>query len=421
MAKQITFIHAADLHLGAPLRGLRAASPALGERLARAIPEAYDRLISVAVNRKVDFVVLAGDIFDQAQPSYANFLQFVEGLQKLHVAGIPVYMLAGNHDPMTAWQNSFSDLPPNTYMFPGDRPGFAVYSREGEPLALLGGRGFQTRVVSREESIAAGITLEAAREACGVDAPFAVGVLHTGLDIDTDKAPVSRAELLRSGFDYWALGHIHKRIVDSPNNPRLVFPGCIQGRDIHETGARGCYQVTLTEGQPNRLEFVPLASVAWQIAHVDVSSCATVSDCHDTIMRELFRLNGMAKCEEMVERIILHGATDLHSVLEKPGVLQDLRNQINEGYPIFYCDALIDHTEYPFDRDAILEEGLFPATLLRQSSTQIQDQSSAIAYLQDEFLAHGLALPQSCVRHIDTLQHQAENLVIDLLRGDYHV
>lgn len=417
MAKQITFIHAADLHLGAPLRGLRAVSPVLGERLARAIPEAYDRLVSAAIAREADFVVLAGDIFDQAQPSYANYLQFVEGLQRLDGAGIPVYMIGGNHDPMTSWQDSFSDLPANTCMFPGDRPGFSVFRKAGEPLALIGGRSYQTHVASRDESIAEGITREAAREACGTDAPFAVGVLHTGLDIDAEKAPVSRAELLRAGFDYWALGHIHRRMAYPPENPRMAFSGCIQGRDIRETGARGCYQVTLEQGRPNRLEFLPLASVVWQMVQVDVSDCATVADCHDSIMRELFRLNAAARCEEMVERIELVGETALHDVLEKPGVLQDLRGQINEGYPIFFCDALLDRTRQPIDRDALAEEGLFPAALLRQSAAQAQDLQSTVAYLQDEFLARGLALPQSCAKHADRLQLEAEDLAIDLLRG----
>lgn len=420
MAKQITFIHAADLHLGAPLRGLRAVSPALGERLSRAIPEAYDRLVSTAIAREVDFVVLAGDIFDQAQPSYANYLQFVDGLQRLDEAGVPVYMIGGNHDPMTSWQGSFADLPANTCMFPGDRPGFSVYRKAGEPLALIGGRSYQTHVASRDESIARGITREAACKACGADAPFAVGVLHTGLDIDAEKAPVSRAELLQSGFDYWALGHIHKRMAYPPENPRMAFSGCIQGRDIRETGARGCYQVTLEQGRPNRLEFIPLASVTWQMAQVDVSGCATVADCHDAIMRELFRLNAEARCEEMVERIELVGETDLHSVLEKPGVLKDLRDQINEGYPIFFCDSLVDRTRQPVDRNALMEEGLFPAALLRQSRAQIHDSSSTVAYLQDEFLAQGLVLPQSCAKHADSLQREAEELVLDLLRGVPH-
>ena len=413
-------MHAADLHLGAPLRGLRAASPEFAERLAKAIPQAYARLVDESISRNVDFVVMAGDIFDQAQPSYANFLQFVRGLQRLDQAGIPVYLLTGNHDPYTSWQRSYSQLPANAYMFPADKPGFTVFHRDGRPLALLGGRGYYNQVVSDQLNIAEGITREAAEAACGTRAPFAVGVLHTGLHLDKAKAPCDLSELLASGFDYWALGHIHKRYIFSSENPRAAFSGCIQGRDILESGSRGCFQVTLTEGQRNVVEFVPLASIVWQVANVDVSSCATLAECHDAIMRELFRLNGTAQCEEMAERVTLVGTTPLHNLLRQPGVLEDLRRQINEGYPIFYCDALIDHTELPIDRESLIDEGLFPAALLRQAQALAADEAAAVAYLQDEFFAHGLVLPQKCSRNVGELQRQAEGVLVDLLRGDSH-
>ena len=413
-------MHAADLHLGAPLRGLRAASPEFAERLAKAIPQAYARLIDESISRNVDFVVMAGDIFDQAQPSYANFLQFVRGLQRLEQADIPVYLLTGNHDPYTSWQRSYSQLPRNVYMFPADKPGFTVFQRDGRPLALLGGRGYYNQVVSDQQNIAEGITREAAERACGVSAPFAVGVLHTGLHLDKAKAPADLSELTASGFDYWALGHIHKRYVFSPENPRAAFSGCIQGRDILESGSRGCFQVTLTEGQRNAIEFVPLASIVWQVADVDVSACTTLAECHDAVMRELFRLNGTAQCEEMAERVTLVGTTPLHSLLCQPGVLEDLRKQMNEGYPIFYCDALVDRTESPVDREALIDEGLFPAALLRQASSLAADDGAAVTYLQDEFFSHGLVLPKKCSRKVSDLQKQAEGLLVDLLRGDSH-
>lgn len=420
MANQITFIHAADLHLGAPLRGLRAASPEFAGKLARAIPRAYDRLIDTAIDHEVDFVIIAGDIFDQAQPSYANFVQFMSGVQRLGDAGIPLYFLTGNHDPYVAWQAAFAEMPSNAYLFSADKPSFTVYERKGRPLALLGGRGYYNRVVSDSLDIAEGITREAAVHACGTDAPFAVGVLHTGLHLDAAKAPARPDQLLRSGFDYWALGHVHRRYVDDPSNPRLVFPGNIQGRDIHEQGARGCYEVTLTEGMPNRIAFVPLASIAWQVVDVDISSCSTLAECSDVVMRELFVLNGRAHCEEMAQRVTLTGTTPLHDVLMQPGVLDDLRAQMNAAYPIFYCDALIDRSRTPLDRATLLEEGLFPAALLHGAQMLRADSSGAVAYLQDEFLAQGMVVPTRCSRHIDELQEEAEALAIDLLRGGLH-
>lgn len=239
MAERLTFIHAADLHIGAPFRGLRALSERWASRLVEAIPEAYERVVSAAIDNRVDFVVIAGDIFDTARPSYVDYLTFFDGLARLDAEGIPVYMCTGNHDPYTTWQRDLFNLPGNVTMFSADKPSFALYRRDGKPVCVLGGRGYYNQTWPGDACIAEGVTRAAANEALGEDAasaPFGIGVIHTGLDLDPNKAPVAPAKLLRAGFDYWALGHVHKRLIYTEGNPRLAFPGCIQGRDIKETG-----------------------------------------------------------------------------------------------------------------------------------------------------------------------------------------
>lgn len=422
MRRQLTFIHAADLHLGAPFRGLRALSDVWANRLLSAIPEAFDRIIDLAINRSVDFVVFAGDIFDDARASYSDYLHFFEGLRSLNKAGIPVYMCTGNHDPFTSWQHDFFALPPNTTMFGADKPTFAAYERDGEVLCLLGGRGYYNQTWPADEDIAAGVT-RAAGEAALADTvthptqvPFAVGVLHTGLDLDAVKAPTNPTALLRAGMDYWALGHIHvKYAYPSVADPRIVFSGCIQGRDVKETGERGCFLVTLTEDAKNEIEFIPTASVVWQRMDVDVSDCANVADVTDKIMRELFRVNGKAHCEEMCVRITLTGMTSLHSVFARPGVMEDLRKHINDGYPLFFCDALIDATCRPRDVGALRREGLFPAVFLQVADAQRENRDDEIAYIQEEFLKKNIQLPSAYTRRIDDLASDAQNLVLDLL------
>ena len=423
MPKKITFLHAADLHLGAPFRGLRALSDSWANRLLTAIPEAYDRVIDAALREKVDFVVVAGDIFDSARASYADYLHFFDGLARLDAAGIPAYLCTGNHDPFTSWQRDFFAFPGNTTMFSADRPSFALFERDGEPLCVLGGRGYYNQTWPADKDIAQGVTRAAAEEALGpraAVAPFGVAVLHTGLDLDHLKAPTDPAALLRAGFDYWALGHIHMKYAHpSWDDPRLVFSGCIQGRDVKETGERGCYLVTLTEGAPNAVEFVPTASVVWQRMDVEVADCKTLPDITDKIMRELFRENGRAHCEEMCVRITLVGTTPLHAVLERPGVMADLRKSVNDAYPEFFCDALIDRTVQPLDKEALRREGLFPAVFLQAAEALRADRDEEIAYLQEEFVKKNIQLPSAYARRVDGLAEEAEDLVLDLLnQGD---
>ena len=422
MTESLTFLHTADLHLGAPFRGLAKVSPVWAARLVQAIAEAFDRVIDTAVSRKVDFVVVSGDVFDESRASYGDYLRFFEGMRTLGKAGIPVYLITGNHDPYTSWQQSAFCLPENVHMLPADKPGFQLFRRNGKPLCIIGGRGYYNQSWPIDECIADGITRTAAlsalqqREPDVAQAPFAIGILHTGLNLDPIKAPVNPSVLLSAGMDYWACGHIHMRYIHpSDDGPRIAFSGCIQGRDIKETGPRGAQLVTLSEGVVPQLEFIPTASVVWQRLRIDVSDCTTLPEISDLIIRELFRANSKAHCEEMISRIALTGTTALHEVLSRPDVIEDLRKHVNDSYASFFCDTMVDETQEPRDKQALREEGLFPAVFLRVAETQRSLPEEQIAFLQQEFLDRGLQMPSSCAGKVGKLSEQAEDLVLDML------
>lgn len=422
MTESLTFLHTADLHLGAPFRGLAKVSPAWAARLVQAIAEAFDRVIDTAISRKVDFVVIAGDVFDASRASYGDYLRFFEGMRALGKAGIPAYLITGNHDPYTSWQQSAFSLTENAHMLPADKPGFELYRRDGKPLCIIGGRGYYNQSWPIDECIADGITRTAALTALQqsepdvAQAPFAIGMLHTGLDLDPVKAPVNPSVLLSAGMDYWACGHIHMCYIHpSEADPRIAFSGCIQGRDIKETGPRGVQLVTLSEGAAPQLEFIPTASVVWQRLRVDVSDCATLPEISGLIMRELFRVNGKAHCEEMISRIVLTGTTALHEVLSRPDVIEDLRKHVNDSYAPFFCDTMLDETQEPRDKQALREEGLFPAVFLRVADTQRSLPEEQVAFLQQEFLDRGLQMPSICAGRVGKLSEQAEDLVLDML------
>lgn len=418
MTDTVTFIHAADLHLGAPFRGLRSVSEKWADRLIEAVPKAYDRLVDAALEHRVDFVIIAGDTFDEARPSYSDFLHFTDGLKKLGQAGISVYLCTGNHDPYTSWQRGYADLPPNVFMFPAVRPGYFCFERDGEPLALLAGRGFYNQAWPSDESVATGITAHDARAALGVSAPFAIGVIHTGLDRDVSKAPVAPAELHRAGMDYWALGHLHRpEIIDDPDDPHIAFSGCIQGRALNETGPHGVNLVTLRKGERNKVEFIPTASVVWERPDVDIAAAESLSDVVERIIAELYRLNGGSFCNRMVERVVLRGATPIHETLQRPGVLDDLRARINIEAPEFFCDAIVDATTFPLDKDRLRREGLFPATFMKACEHVSADREAELAYLQDAFAERGLSLPRFVEKRLDEIGTEAEDIVLDMLNG----
>lgn len=418
MAKQVTFIHAADVHLGAPFKGLRSVSSSWADILTKAIPDAYQRIIDAALEERVDFVVFAGDIFDSSQPSYADFSCFIAGLQRLDEAHIPVYFCTGNHDPYTSWHNDFAGLPNNTHLVGASKPTFEVYQRDGEPLALIGGRGYYNQSWPAHVDISEGVSREAAEKACGTTAPFVVGVLHTGLDVDPTRSPVPPASLLNRGVDYWACGHIHQpRIALDDSNPRVVFAGCPQGRDIRETGPHGIYKVTLKADSANTVEFIPTAQVVWQQTCLDVSECNTIAEIQERITNMEFALNAQAHCQRMIFRFTLTGRTSLHGRFTDK-VLEEVRNALNDRYPFFFMDALIDKTQPPFDIPALRAEGLFPSVYLQLLDEYRSDPQSVMSELEQNFYQCDIVLPASVERFLPELCTDAESMVLDLLGQD---
>ena len=412
MARSVTFIHAADLHLGAPFRGLRSLSSVWADRLVKSISDAYKQLIDDALTEQVDFVIIAGDVFDGSHPSYADFCLFRDGLERLNEAGIPVYFCTGNHDPYTMWAHDYGDLPSNVHLFDPNEASFFVYEKEGQPLAVLGGRSYYNQAWPLSEDISQGISREAARR-INHEAPFFIGVIHTGLDIDPTRSPVKPKDLLSRNMDYWACGHIHHAHFVPKEDPIIAFSGCIQGRDIHETGPHGILKVTLYEGLPKEIAFLPTAQVVWECIEVDVSACSTISDIQEAITTKQFERNADSHCQNMLCRVILTGTTSLHRDLHSQ-VLDDLRSVINDRYPFFFIDAIENRTRPELDRGAIKKEGLFPAVYLSTMRSQQKEKADGLMYIEQEFAAYNLPIPklQGC---FDELCEEAETLVFDLL------
>lgn len=426
MTRNVTFLHAADIHLGAPMRGFRDLSEAWSKRLQQAIAQSFDRVIDEAIRNDVDFVVIAGDAFDTSHASYGDFLLFFQGLNRLDQAGIPTYLIAGNHDPYTVWQHDLRRLPDSAQMLGCFGPEFTLFEREGEPLCLIGARGYHNQAWPIDEPIAAGITRNAAVQELkkaypqAVRAPFSIGIIHTGLDIDQSKAYSDPQVLLSADIDYWACGHLHMRYaLPSESDPRIVFPGCVQGRDIRESGDRGCYLVTLEEAPGSHrprvsLNFVSTASVAFQTISVDVEPCQTLADVVHLVQAKLFHENAKVGCDEMVVRVVLTGNTSLHEFLVLPEVICDLRKRLNGAYPTFFCDAVVNRTKAPASFRRTNDE-LFESHVAHIASEQGNRKAEMVDFLQAEFVKRGIDVPSSLSRRIGDFNDAAETMVLDLL------
>ena len=407
------------------MRGFAALSDEWATRLQTAIPEAYDRVIEAALAREVDFVIIAGDMFDSSYPSYCDYLHFFEGLEKLDAAGIPTYLITGNHDPYTSWARNVGRLPKSAHMLGVGVPTFELYEREDEPLCLIGGRSYYAQAWPVDEEVSAGITRANAIGALSdahpnaAEAPFAIGIIHTGLEIDASKAATKEATLLEKDIDYWACGHLHRHLVRPiVDDPRIVFPGCVQGRDIKESGERGCYLVELEEGVSPRIEFIPTASVAFHALDIDVSSCQTLPDVERTVKVELFRENGHDFCSEMVARVNLVGETPLHGYLRQADVTANIRKHINDTCPGFFCDAIVDGTHFAYGQ-ADGEQTVPPrvSRVLSKADEQAGHESELIDYVQSTLVQRGVPVPDALSRRIGDFRASAKAIAFDLVDG----
>ena len=190
------FVHAADLHLDSPFKGLKRVAPEIGEVLRKSTFEAFDTIIDLCINEEVDALLVAGDVFDSADRSLAAQLRFVDGLRKLEVAGIQSFVCHGNHDPLDAWQSEVQ-FPDNCLRF-----GPTVTSgelRSGDPESpLVYGYSYPTREV-RENVIP---EFEKVMKADRIS----IGLLHANVGTDTGHesyAPCTVEDLNRLPIRSW--------------------------------------------------------------------------------------------------------------------------------------------------------------------------------------------------------------------------
>jgi DNA repair exonuclease SbcCD nuclease subunit len=93
-------------------------------------------------------------------------------------------------------------------------------------------------------------------------------------------------DFLGKDIQYWALGHIHKRMVMREAEPTVVYPGNIQGRDISESGEKGCMLVHVDGGNVTP-EFVPTQEIIWKEVAADITGKSTLGELIDSVKAEI--------------------------------------------------------------------------------------------------------------------------------------
>lgn len=330
-------LHAADLHIDSPLRGLSAYEGAPAQELRTASRRAVGNLVDLAVDESVDAVLLAGDIYDGDWRDYQTGLFFAKQMAALRDADIPVYVVSGNHDAQSTISRRLR-LPENVFTLDTAKPQTVTDERRG--LAVHG-QGFAHQRM--EDNLALGYP--AARSGL-----FNVGLLHTALKgrpgHDT-YAPCTIQELSAKGYDYWALGHVHTREVVA-QEPWVVFPGNLQGRNARETGPKGCTLVTVDDLRVTSVEHRDLDVARWQHLPVEVSEAFDLDDAALLVQNRLKMLADENGDLLQAVRVSVTGPSPAHLALcrERDRFVSQLRADAN-GIGRCWIEKVIVETRPP--------------------------------------------------------------------------
>ncbi|GEM16484.1 metallophosphoesterase family protein [Gluconobacter oxydans] len=378
------FLHAADIHLDSPLRGLSRYEGLPEAEIRGSTRRALDRLVETALTEKVDFVVLAGDLYDGTWQDVGTGLYMVRALSRLVQVGIRVVTLSGNHDAQSVIARELP-LPDGIDHFSYDAPQTLHWPELG---VALHGQSFRDRHVTQD------MTRSYPAPVAGC---FNIGVLHTSLSGYGEHetyAPCSVETLSAKGYDYWALGHVHAREIVC-EHPWIVFPGVLQGRHARETGACGCELVTVEDGIVRSVEFVECDVVRWARLELDVSGMQTMDAVLGAARQAMENALSDAGGRTVIARIVLTGRSVLHDRLcASQAWKEDLRGiavSMAQGTAQIALEKIRNETSAPVHRAGVAETRELDLAL-----EGLMQDDEFLASLPEAFEGFFSALP-SCV------------------------
>ncbi len=352
------FLHAADVHLDSPLRGLSRYESAPAEAIRGACRRAFENLVDLAIEENVAFVLLAGDLYDGDWKDYSTGIYLSQQIGRLSKHDISVYAVAGNHDAANKMTKAL-DGPKNLKILSTRR----VETIRIEELSVaIHGQSFGTQHV--DKNLAAGYG--AAERGL-----FNIGLLHTSLDGREGHAvyaPCDLNDLRSKGYQYWALGHVHNQEIVC-RDPWVVFSGCIQGRHIRETGSKGCMLVEVEDGRVIKVANMALDVLRWIQCRVDLTDVSDLQEVLERTRNVLEDERATADGRLVAMRVRFDGATEICQELS--AYPERLKQQIRAlGAEISGHDLWIERVENSvvgkLDLRSVLTADSHLATLLAE-------------------------------------------------------
>ena len=359
--KSIRFIHTADLHLGSPLKSIGQASESIRQALLSASFRTLTRIVDVAIEEAVDFILIAGDLYDSEARSIQANKRIADEMARLHEQNISAFIIAGNHDPIGKSSSEAIRLPENTVIFSSESVETHEVFNDDKLIARVLGQSY--RGTSDNRKMYSGYTVPDT-------SVWNIGLLHTALNEQaTNYVPCTKDDLRsKDDIHYWALGHIHQQQIIQDHSPVIAYPGIPQGRDVGEPGAGSVLLVELSDNVVPDIRSIPVGEIMWREESINIgdASFGDVETLDDlVIFMQEYAENRMSdqRVEEsennaryssenrgMIVRWHITGRGNIHSTLagdrieSAEYISNELRNRLYKLSPFLWTESVQIHT-----------------------------------------------------------------------------
>jgi len=363
----LRFIHATGAYLGRQLVFNDATEGAPEDILEGATESAFERLITVSIDERVDFVLLVGNSFEHEACSPRDEAVLRDGLQRLADHDIRVFVLAGAADPAIAWRR-FENLPDHVTPFYQDRSEPVACLRDGKVFATIaaGALGDTTESETTEHN-------ERLSEESG-RGPFRIGMINTQSQMEKrsprtagrigrrnrddlansgrlreDELPVS---ISNSTTDYVAVGGADARQTVTLRQGIAHNPGRTQGFSHHDTGPRGCTLVDVDADGTVLCKFVPTAPVRWESFRLDIDRQTNREQLIDLMQNSLQRCRAEPTEQLWLVNWTVHGIGPLFAQLHDEAFRSSLTDVITqervsgEGFVVSHGFCLLSDEQH---------------------------------------------------------------------------
>jgi len=340
--------HCADIHLDSPFSLF---SPNEAERRRTELRAAFTSALIFARNQKTELFFISGDLFDCEYVTRDTKEMLINEFSKMPECRF--FIAPGNHDPYN------SSSPYKTIEFPSNVHVFTE-NREVVSIDELGvdvyGVGFHSSVY--RTSPVAGFTIKDKSR---------INILVCHGDITSpmsDSGPITKNEIAASGFDYIALGHIHKASgVLNENGVYYAYPGCIEGRGFDETGYKGALYGIIEKGRVELQQHI-FSKRRYEIVTIDLDGVADKMQALERIRSKI-----RTYTEDTALRIILTGSVSEGFVISA--------NEIGRGCEYPYYIEIKDQTTVAPDFSELEKSTTLKGVFYRKMTEYMQEQPPA--------------------------------------------